>query len=387
MTAPAPPARIGPLDTFRCLTVTFALVSHALLEFGVQAVTPAPVWLALRSVTRASTPGLLVLFGVMAEVVYARRYQSVGGALRPRLYHRAFQCYVAFVALAALVVVARPEPAGYLLASLVYGRLEGYNVIFALYSFLLLALAGLLPVRARWGFGGLAAVFASVWAVDAALRSLPALPSEPVALRVLGDVTFGLGRVWGPSAWHALSLVVAGMAFGHVLYVRPRRRDAVALAAVVVAVAAVLVGVEVAEVGVVSFFERLVDLGQYRARNHPAYYAYGVLASLPLVGLAYGLHAVAPRPLGTLLHALGSKTFSYFLLGNALLIAIPDHGVRSRGEAVALIVGCVAAAGAFALLWAAFSRRTGIGAAFQKRTQRLFAPQSAALSTPSSPPP
>lgn len=347
-------SRIGPLDTYRCLTVTLALLSHALLEFRVDAVTNADLWLSLRSITRSATPGLLLLFGIMAELVHFRRYTEHRGQLRRRLGRRLAQCYTAFVALAALVVACRPEPLSYLLRSFGFLTLEGYNVIFALYFFLLLALFALLPLRRRWGFGGLAAVVAGVWALDALV--VAHLPRTVETLKALGDMTLGTGGAWGPSAFHALTLVVAGMAFGNVLYAREKARSAYVVAATLVLASMLLVGAEMVQQGIAGVFRNIVTLAAYRAENHPAYYAYGVLAAVVTIPLAYLVDAHVPEAVRRRLHALGSMTFSYFVIGNALLILMPDHGVRSAGEATGLVGLYLVLSAALTLAWARLAR-------------------------------
>lgn len=346
---PSTGARIGPLDTFRCLTVTLALLSHALLEFRVDAVTSPDVWLALRSFTRSSTPGLLLLFGIMAEVVHFRRYREAPATLRPRLLRRAAQCYATFVALAALVTVCRPEPAAYLLRSFGFLTLEGYNVIFALYFFLLLLLLAVLPIRRRWGFGGLGVLLAAIWGLD--LLVVSRLPPAADALKVLGDITLGTGGTWGPSVFHSLSLVIAGMAIGNALYARDRTPGGRALAAALGGVSVLLIAAEMARVGALDFFRGIVDLSKYRAHNDPVYYAYGVLGAAVTIPLAYALDSGAPGRLRRVLHALGGKTFSYFVIGNAVLILIPDYAVRSAGTAVGVIGIYLAGVAAVTLLW------------------------------------
>ncbi len=251
--------------------------------------------------------------------------------------------------------VCRPEPFGYLLRSVGLLTLEGYNVIFALYLLLLGALLLLLPVRHRWGFGGLGAVLAAVWLLDALV--VQRLPAPLDALRVLGDLTLGTTQTWGPSAFHSISLVIAGMAFGHVLYTPAPRRDGRALAALVVAVSVALVGAEMARVGVGGFFRGIVSLGAYRAHNAPVYYAYGVLGACALLPLAMLADRLAPGPLRRTMHALGSRTFSYFALGNVLLILIPDYTVPSAGMAVALVALFLATAAGLTLGWAALAAR------------------------------
>lgn len=361
--------RIGPLDTFRFLTVTFALVSHALLEFGAENVVGEQTWLTIRSITRTATPCLLFLFGVMGEVVYARRYREMGRAIEPRLYHRAFQCYVAFIVLAALIVPTRPESLGYLISSLGFLKLEGYNIIFALYFFLLLLLAVILPIRERFGFGGLALVVLFLWLVDWALLSR--LPNVHPALSTLGDVTVGLGGIWGPSTFHSVTLVIAGMVFGNLFYRRDSGGTVVWISAAIVVISVSLIAVEFVRVGAGGFFVGIVDFS-YRAANHPAYFAYGILGSLITVGVAYALYAVLHQRIIDVVNAIGGKTFSFFFLGNVVLILVPPFAVSRLPEAVAVVVSFIVLSGFLTLAWARIGARVGIGRTMSKASYDFF---------------
>ena len=358
---PAPPvavpitSRIGALDTFRFLTVTLALLSHGVLEFRVETVTSPEVWLVLRSITRSATPGLLLLFGVMAEIVYARRYAERGAALFPRLLRRAGQCYGAFVALAVLVALCQAKPEGYVWRSLGFLTLEGYNVIFALYAFLMFALMILLPVRTRFGAGGLIAALGLLWAADFALVSR--LPAASPTFSVLADITLGTGGTWGPSAFHSISLVIAGMVFGRALYGTERKQSATIVAIALLLLSCVIVMMEMTSKGAVGFFRSVVDLSHYRAQNHPAYYAYGVLGAAALLPIAYLVNACTPSRLRDLMHRLGGRTFSYFFIGNAVLIAFSGYKIHSAAHAVLAVLSYLIAAMAVSLLWQDLSRR------------------------------
>ena len=77
-------SRISSIDLFRYLTVSFALFSHTLLFLKSDAFSGGDVILGLKSITRTATPALMILFGVMAEIVYLRRYRSDPDRAVPR---------------------------------------------------------------------------------------------------------------------------------------------------------------------------------------------------------------------------------------------------------------------------------------------------------------
>src|SRR5690606_16236015 len=119
-------------------------------------------------------------------------------------------------------------------------------------ALLMFALMGLLPIRKRFGFAGLAIGLGVVWLVDFAVLSR--LPAADAPISVWADLTLGTGGTWGPSAFHSISLVIAGMVFGHVLYHAQRVRAAVIVAVALLLLSGAIVALEMAAHGPIGFF-------------------------------------------------------------------------------------------------------------------------------------
>ena len=73
--------------------------------------------------------------------------------------------------------------------------------------------------------------------------------------------------------------------------------------------------------------------------------------------MAYVVNALAPSGIREVMHQLGGRTFSYFVIGNAVLILIPAYAVQSRIHAVVAVVLYLTATIGATLLWRQISLR------------------------------
>ncbi|WP_058835974.1 hypothetical protein [Luteimonas abyssi] len=372
--APASPSRVASLDRYRFVAVTLALLSHVVLNFTGDLGT-GDLDLVRKAITRAATPTLIVLFGVMLELVYVRKFVQARDAGRPALestasaaFKRAAFCYAAFVFLAALGFVAGRNSAVHLGGAVVLIAPALFATIYKFYFFMLLALPLIVLARVRWG--ALAPLAATLFAVawGAAIGGLPAAPFP--LHHIVGFVT-GIGDTFGPSLVHSLMLLSAGMLCGSVFYgradrVRTRRRDAVVLALLLAAAVAVIAQ-QVAAVGAHGFAERMVDINAYRRQNHPAYYAYGTLFSLALMGVATVWSKLGRA---RVFDFVGRHTFAYFLIGNAVILAAP-HVPLSGVRLVVAGVACLALAIAGTFLWVRVGRESALWQRLDRRVGRI----------------
>ena len=126
-------SRLSALDMYRFVCVTIALTSHALLTIKVD----IPIdggWMALALLSKTGAGPLLLLFGLMAEIVYYPRYVREGAvSVRRRLLGRAVACHAAFVGLSTLVAITRPDGVTYAIASIAFLPMTMYSIIFAVY--------------------------------------------------------------------------------------------------------------------------------------------------------------------------------------------------------------------------------------------------------------
>lgn len=333
--------RVVYLDVFRCLMVSAAILSHLLGYVYAWDLLGANVTVPLRLFTRGATPGLLILFGFMVEFVYARGASRYGTSeCVRRMLYRVMLCYLAFLTVAAAGFLGGTMSAKkfFLNLFLVQGALNAN--IFAIYFFVLLLTIPVLFLRLRFGVSSLLAVVAAIWLLDVFWVEPAANPfmglSGPLRLLThLCDLLTGLGDSWGPSILHGMTLVLFGMTLAHAL-TRGTLRGALPCAVAVLA-ALTLVLREGQTAGWATFASNIANYEGYRAHNHEVYYAFGVLHALALMLAAWALTRVLPPAVQRVMTYLGSRTFLYFLVANAVLTAVPRRFSVANGPLLALL--------------------------------------------------
>ncbi|QPH52631.1 hypothetical protein [Pontivivens ytuae] len=341
--------RILSLDILRFLTVTFALVSHTVLHYDFEDLMSENVYLVVKSVTRTATPALLVLFGIMAEIVYTRKFHRDRRGLSIALINRAIVCYLCFVLLALVALIVGEIGVARFVGALALVKTAPLANIFKMYALLLLLIIFLVALRVRFGMWGIWSFAAAIWLADwAVLRHVEALPGH---LDHVGGLLFGIGDVWGPSILHALFLVIAGITFGNALYVRqPSGAGRVALA-LLIAICLGGLGAFMAEHGLRGVLHRISDYDAWRASNHIGYYLYGVLSLGVIALLAEVLSRVLPRAILQPATQIGAQTLPYFLLGNLVLLAVPAYPATTGWMIAAICVVEILAACILTLAW------------------------------------
>lgn len=153
--------RILFLDAARTYAILLALGAHALHVLGVP---DAGTWITYHMFfTSMAAPMFIFMFGVMMEVVYARRVMLAGlDSVKGRLFRRAYQCYLAaaFVSLAA--TLGGIFDWGHFFGSLFLVEKSRYSNILFLYAGALLLMPLIIRLRLRYGSKGLLALFLTV---------------------------------------------------------------------------------------------------------------------------------------------------------------------------------------------------------------------------------
>lgn len=339
--------RILYLDRFRFLVVTFAIFSHVLAKHRVGEfdLHTASLWLTLATTT--ATPSLLVLLGIMVAIVYGPRFGEDPARTSARIIRRSFQCYAAFVAIVLTGLAAGYQDLATALRALPFLAHVAFGNIFQLYVLLLPATIGLLFVHRRFGAAGLVAVVLAVWIVSPALGALEG--PWPDVLSVPGSLVFGLGGAWGPSAFHGLSFVAFGMLLGTTIVGTGgvRRDHAIGVAALALG-ALFIIAVAVVQIGPQKFAGSIV-YSIYRSDNAIQYYAYGVVAALLVLAACRIVSPWLPdKPLAPV-DRVGRLTLTYFLLGEMLILVLPNPPITRVWELVLSTAIHVGLAGALTL--------------------------------------
>ncbi|GAA1469933.1 heparan-alpha-glucosaminide N-acetyltransferase domain-containing protein [Microbacterium thalassium] len=363
---PVTRARAEYVDRARGAAIALVLFSHAMHMLGGWA-APAPdgLWDALLVVVRAGTPTFLVIFGVAVELVHVRRWQAGEKVqVRRALLKRALQCYGGYALVALAGVLAGGLAWSDLLRRLTLRQAVPFGAILAFYAFACLACLVLIPLRNRIGPLGVLLVCLSWWPIAELIDSMIDRNS-----RFLSTV-FGIGFGAGPSMFHGLALVAAGMVIGQVVSAKLRgevpRRVVLEAGGLIVA-ALVAAVVLVAQRGVGETIAGWIDISVLRQTNHWGYFVLGFLAAMTVLGLCYVVvekwGITRGRPPGP----FGSSSLLAFAGGNAALVLL--HPLLTTLDPVSAVIASVVFVVA---VWAAITA----GRTVRARRDRARAPDA-----------
>lgn len=146
--------RILFIDAARTYALILALGTHALHVFGVPDFGP---WIMnYPFFTSLATPMFIFMFGVMMEIVYAKRAsQSGASGTDGRLLHRAYQCYIAGALTSVAALLGGIVDMETFFSSLVWIERTRYDSILMIYAGALLVMPLILRLRLRYGIKGL----------------------------------------------------------------------------------------------------------------------------------------------------------------------------------------------------------------------------------------
>jgi len=338
--------RILYLDRFRFLVVSLAILSHVLSKHAVMETDLEHGARFAVLLTRAATPSLLIILGIMVQIVYAPRFLTEPALTSRRILYRAQQCYGAFLIIILVKFLTGQENALHAVQAALFLKRISNGTIFQLYALLLPATIGLLWLHRRTGPAGLVIVAALVWIASPMISAIDTMPHW--RLRDFGTILVGFGNSWGPSVYHGLSLVVFGMLAGAVISRAQNQQGwqhSAVGAAVLIAGATAFVADEVSQIGLRSFAAGIVDSGTYRWNNDIQYYAFGILAAVALLILSHRLSHLLPSTVFTVPDTLGRYTLTYFLLGEVLVQALPDPVLARVSHVVLAGISYLALAG------------------------------------------
>lgn len=352
----SPDKRIGYLDVFRYSAVTFAIISHIVIHHHIYDETASDVAAMMKAVTRAATPALLVLFGMMVELVYYRKYKTSFKEVMASLIQRAIMCYLALVTLAiAFFVTGAMTVKGLVGGITLLGQVNN-NDIFKLYMILLVLSLPLLFIRHRWGAIGIGAFVVILWVGHRLLLS--SFSELPYPLGHMGSLMMGIGSGFGPSILHSSVLLAFGMAIAAALFTERdsrKRRSWLVLSTVIMTGALIVILQQMSVYGPMGVVRKIAVIREWRSSHHLGYYAYGVLAaSLLLLFAVVGDYLLPTRAKAGISKA-GGVTLMYFFLANLLLALVPEFATPSPAISAALVLAYVTVFTALALWWA----RTG----------------------------
>jgi hypothetical protein len=328
------------IDVARSWAVGLALFAHGVTTFGGLASlgSTSPF---VQLLVRTATPTFVFMFGIMLELVYARRARDRGmREVSRRLLLRSAQCYVGYqLTVAAAVLGGWLTSAEGAEALLFLGKSRFGNIL-RFYSVAMLLAIPILHLRLRHGARVYGLLLVAIWLGSIALRF--ADPIDAGSLSAPIGILFGVGEMRvGPSVWHGMTFALSGMLIGTGLegFQRPefRLRDFYRYSAVVSAVCLAIVAGLVATSSLFDVAKSFAYF-TYRAQNHIGYYAIGLIASTAtLVLLSVAIPLRRPLPAWTRVPlALGRSSLLSFTAGNVVLNLVPA-GVIEAGSSQPVI--------------------------------------------------
>ena len=361
--------RVRYLDLYRYLTVSFAIASHAILSHGLILKLEPSAGLFLKSLTRTATPSLIVLFGMMVEIVYARKWDADRSSTLGALWHRVLLCYLCFVGLALVEFAVRDGGLIRLAGSVTLVLAVWNGTIFKLYMFLLAIVPLFLLVRNRYGATGLVIVPLAIFLFH--LAALDPLPPLPKVGRHLGGLLFGIGDTFGPSVIHASALIVFGMLLGAVVTGRATPQAKAGFAIMLCGSVGVL-GYYIAAQGFMTSLNNVADYSQWRSQNHPAYFAFGMVVSVAILAFSYFVTLAVPQVLVRIPETVGGATLIYFFLGNVLIGFGYLLGLNTIPQISAVIASYIVLSTVAVVLWLKYAKPSRVIVGFNDRSVSIL---------------
>jgi hypothetical protein len=322
------------VDALRSLAIALALAAHAVNDFGIPQHLSGIEFSVLRGLTRAAAPSFIFMFGMMLELVYARRIADSGfTAVVPKLMWRSLQCYMGYV----VTVLAGWGFGLFDWAHAAHAMLFIFGAhhgnILKFYTVALLVAIPLLALRTRMGLGPTLAVCFGLWLLSPLLNAIAALPVGRFG---------GILELGAQTIPYSLTFVAAGMWVGNSLrqpeHLSARFHRHVGLLLLASAGGAALLMLHSSPSAVLHSY---LDYYEYRQSHHIGYYLLGLLQALGLCLVFF--HLVPYRrsllsPSAAVL-TFGRTSLLSFTLGNVVLNALVGRVVPSAVEGLLLTLG------------------------------------------------
>jgi putative flippase GtrA len=309
------------VDVHRSLAILLAISAHAINDWGIADGLADTELALMRTITRAANPSFIFMFGMMLELVYARKIQQNGvQSVAPRLIQRGFQCYLGYALtfLAAFLVGSRDLWTTLQGLFFIFGPPHG--AVLRFYAVALILAVGLLAVRHRFGLRAALFLCLGLWTLQ---------PVETWISQI------HLGRLNSVRAFFLsdlplnMTFVAGGMYLGHALRSKGARvaRAFHRRAGIILAVTGCIVVVLVLQSSIHHVYTSYLDYYAYRASHHIGYYSIGLMQACLLSVVLYHIVPVSSKWLqsSSLWMGFGRSSLLSFTLGNILLIVLHQH--------------------------------------------------------------
>lgn len=321
--------RLNFIDVARSYAIILALFAHAMIVFGGFSALGEDA-LKIKLFTRTATPLFVFMFGMMLELVYARKAMENGlSSVVRRLLVRSAQCYLGYqLTVVAGIIGGHMSPREGANALLFMDSAMFGNIL-RLYSVALLLAIPIIWIRCRAGTISLAIMLAAIWAGDLFLERYTGVSLG--RLDTMIGIFLGTGStLYGPSIWHGMTFVFSGMLVAASLRNWNQyglRRFYYTLLALAI-VSSIVIASLAADVSLTGVIRRFADYS-YRKHNHIGYYAVGLLTcaiTLFILSRIIPLYGSLPdwtrKPL-----AFSRSSLLSYSIGNIILSVLPMTAV------------------------------------------------------------
>lgn len=317
--------RLNFIDVARSYAIMLALFSHAMFVFGGFTALGEDA-LKIKLFTRTATPLFVFMFGMMLELVYARKARENGlSSVIRRLILRSAQCYLGYELTVVAGMISDNISLGEGANALLFLDNAMFGNILRLYSVVLLLAIPIIWIRCRAGTISLAIMLAVIWAGDLFLERYAGVSLGRFDTMI--GIFLGTGSsLDGPSIWHGMTFVFAGMLVAASLHnwneYGLKRFYSTLLALAIVST--IVIASLAADVSLTGVLKRFADYS-YRSQNHIGYYAVGLLTSaitLFILSQIVPLYGNMPRWTHIPLAFSRSSLLSYSI-GNIILSLLP----------------------------------------------------------------
>lgn len=314
--------RLDFIDFARTYAVLLAILAHALATTTVFE-TLGKDSFYIQIFTRTATPMFVFMFGFMIEFVYARKARVFGlRTVRGRLFTRGWQCYVAYVLTSLSAVIGGYKTFSEFLLSLVFFDDSRFGNILRVYAVILCFAPLIINFRIKYGLKFLVGALLVVMLSFVFLPELKTTDFHPFNRPL--NIFFGIGPIiGGPSVWHSLLFVFAGMLTASSITDSKVAETATLhrfLKHSILLVLGLLASwFFVSNDGVIEALVKFANF-YYRGINSPEYFIIGVIVSVITLNLFCFLigNRQLPRPIRVLL-PLGLASLTTYTAGNILL--------------------------------------------------------------------
>jgi hypothetical protein len=316
--------RIVFIDAARALAIWFAIITHYFNAFRIFR-TMANRGQAIRFFTRAGTPMLLVIFGILIEFIY---YNNMGKGndkvIRNRFLSRSLVVYLSILFSVLIIVPNGPVTTREGINALLFINNISFNFVLKFWVIGLLLAFPLLKLRQKHGLQSLAILAIILWFASPMLKFVP-WPIQGTPISFLTQFFFGSPKSYF-SLYHGYSFVVAGAFIGHAL-LKSRKESSLTPFYRTIAKQFILVGIILVTILFNSSIEEMYIgfTSWYRPVHHIGYYAIGlaeVLIWLTVLRFIFPFKTKYNKFLELLLLFGRQSLFSY-VLANILLTFIP----------------------------------------------------------------